>query len=110
MSERVKFYLDEHVHPAVANGLRLRGIDALTTHEADMLGATDGEHLSLALRENRAIFTQDDDFLRLSADGAGHAGIVYVRQITSVGYIVQGLTLIYQVLSPDDMKNRIEFL
>ena len=75
-----------------------------------MLGATDEEHLLLALREGRVIFTQDDDFLRLSAGGASHAGIAYVRQNTPIGYIVQGLTLIYQVFSFDEMKNRIEFL
>ena len=38
---KIKFYLDEHVNPAVADGLRRRGVDVLTTQEAGMLGASD---------------------------------------------------------------------
>jgi len=41
VASEVKFYLDEHVPPAVARGLRLRGIDVQTTQEARMLGAND---------------------------------------------------------------------
>lgn len=110
MSEPVKFYLDEHVHPAVAAGLRRRGVDVLTTQEASMLSATDEEHLVLAAREGRVIFTQDEDFLRLHARDESHGGIVYVRQRTPVGYIVRGLILIHEALSAEEMKNRVEFL
>lgn len=110
MSERIKVYLDEHVNLAIAAGLRRRDIDVLTTQEADMLGASDEEHLRLATSQSRVPFTQDDDFLRLHARSMEHAGIVYVRQHAPVGYIVRGLTLIYQVLTPDEMKNRLEFL
>lgn len=110
MSERVKFYLDEHVHPAVAAGLRRRGVDVLTTQEAEMRSATDVEHLALAARSGRVLFTQDDDFLRLHAGGEAHAGIVYVRQQTPIGQIVRGLLLIYQLVSAEEMQNRLEFL
>ena len=58
-------------------GLRQRGVDVLTVVEAGMLGASDEEHLKRALNEDRVIFTQDDDFLRLHAAGADHARIVY---------------------------------
>ena len=46
MSERVKFYLDEHVNPAVASGLRRRGVDVLTTQEAGMLSTSDEDYFS----------------------------------------------------------------
>ena len=75
-----------------------------------MLGATDEKHLELASQENRVIFTQDDDFLRLHASGLEHTGIVYARQQTTIGEIIRGLVLVYQILEPDDIKNRIEFL
>jgi len=39
----IRFLLDEHVHPAVASGLQLRGIDVLEAIEADLLGEPD-EH------------------------------------------------------------------
>lgn len=50
MSERVKFYLDENVNPAVAAGWRRRDVDVLTIQEAGMLGASDEAHLAMGSR------------------------------------------------------------
>lgn len=110
MSEKIKFYIDEHVPTAVTAGLRLREVDVLTTQEAGLLAASDEEHLALATDEERVLFTQDADFLRLHAEGISHAGIAYAHQQTPIGYIVRGLMLIYQVLEPRDMQNHVEFL
>lgn len=95
---------------AAIQGLRERGIDVLSVPEANMLGASDEEHLAFALAEGRVIFTQDADFLRLAAAGHEHAGIAYARQGTSVGDIIQGLMLIVQVLDAEEMKGKIEYL
>lgn len=110
MVKSISFYLDEHVPTAVAAGLNRRGVDVLTVQEAGTLGAEDETHLALAREQGRVIFTQDADFLRLHSAGTEHAGIVYVPQQTPIGYILRGLMLIYEVLEPDDMKNRVEFL
>ena len=110
MAEKIKFYMDEHVPSAVTKGLRLRGVDVLTAQEVGMLEADDEDHLALATDQGRVVFTQDADFLRLHAEGTSHAGIVYVRQQTPIGYIVRGLMLVYQVLEPEDMQNHVEFL
>ena len=110
MGRKVSFYTDEHVAKAVVHGLRQRGVDVLTVVEAGLLGAADDEHLARALAEGRVIFTQDDDFLRLHAAGAEHAGIAYAAQQTPVGEIIRGLMLIYHVLEADDLKGRVEFL
>ncbi len=110
MAEAIKFYMDEHVPRAVTEGLRRRGVDVLTAQEADMREADDEQHLALALRERRVIFTQDADFLRLHAAGRPHTGIVYAPQQTAVGRLVRGLMLIYDVLSPDDMPGHVEFV
>lgn len=32
--EQISFYLDEHIHRAVADGLRHRGVNVLTVQEA----------------------------------------------------------------------------
>jgi len=95
---------------AVANGLRQRGVDILTTQEAGMLGATDDEHLTFATHSDRVIFTQDRDFLRLHSQVIQHKGIVYASKQTSVGEIIRGLMLIYQVLDAGEMENKLEFL
>ena len=110
MKNRIRFYLDEHVSKAVAKGLERRGVDALTVVEAGLLGATDEAHLERARSEKRAIFTQDDDFLRLHAAGKEHAGIVYAHQGMAIGAIISGLMLIYQTLETDDMINHVEYL
>jgi predicted nuclease of predicted toxin-antitoxin system len=88
MAARIKFYTDEHIPKAVIRGLRARGMDVLTTKEAGMLGASDEEHLNLALLQGRVMFTHDTDFLILSARGLEHAGIVYVHQHSSIGEMI----------------------
>ena len=110
MSDPVKFYMDEHVHPAITRGLRLRGIDVLTAQEAQTLGATDEEHLSLAASSGKVLFTHDNDFLKLHAKGVTHAGIAFAHQRTSIGRIVRALTLIHEILTVEEMANRVEFL
>jgi predicted nuclease of predicted toxin-antitoxin system len=108
--ERIKFSIDEHVPRAVMVGLRRRGVDVLTTQEAKLAGAEDEEHLVFALREGRVFFTHDSDFLRLNATGRPHGGIVFASQQMSIGEIVRGLMLIYEVFSPDDLAGRVEYL
>ena len=110
MKDRIKFYLDEHVPKVIANGLKRRGVDALTVVEAGLLGATDEEHLKRAKSEKRIIFTQDDDFLRLHNAGNEHAGIVYAHQGKAIGALISGLMLIYQALETEDMINHVEYL
>lgn len=106
----IKFYLDAHVPTAVANGLRQRGVDVLTVAEAEMLGADDETHLRLATSQGRVMFTQDADFLRLHATNIPHTGLAYAAQPMSIGDIVRGLMLIYDLLDPTDIENRVEFL
>ena len=107
---KVRYYTDEHVSKAVIEGLRRRGIDVLSVPEGDMLSASDEEQLAFAFSQSRVIFTQDDDFLKLAAQGHEHAGIVYAHQRTPIGEIISGLTLIYSVLSAEEMVGNIEFL
>ena len=102
--------MDEHVPEVVTEGLRRRGVDVLTVQEAAIRAADDDQHLELATREGRVVFTQDADFLRLHAAGFPHRGIIYTPQHTSVKLILQGLMLIHDVLTPEDMANHVEFL
>ena len=110
MSEIVKYYTDEHVPTAVVAGLQRRSVDVLTTSEAKMLGASDEAQLAFATKQERVLFTQDDDFLRLHAAGVEHTGIVYVHQGVTIGHMVRGLHFIFQVLNANEMRNHVEFL
>lgn len=106
----IRFYCDEHVDPAIANALRKRGVDILTATEAAMLGVADEKHIQFAVSEKRAIFTQDTDFLRLHKAEDTHYGIVYAHRSAPIGKIIQGLLLIYQALTEEEIKNHVEYL
>jgi uncharacterized protein with PIN domain len=110
VADRIKFYMDEHIPSAVAEALRRRGIDVLRAQEAGMHPARDEEHLAIAAREGRVIFTQDADFLRLHRAGVTHSGIAYIPQHAPIGDMVFGLTLVYELITPEDMINHVEFL
>jgi hypothetical protein len=107
---KIRYYTDEHVSRAVIRGLRQRGIDVLSVPEANLLGASDEEHLAFARADGRVFFTHDDDFLRLAAAGVAHAGIVYAPRQTATGETIRGLMLIYQVLEAGDMRGKVEYL
>jgi predicted nuclease of predicted toxin-antitoxin system len=111
MSGTIRFHLDENVSNAIAIALRSRGIDVTTTSEEGLMAAPDEVQLEFALSQGRVIFTQDTDFLRLHADGVAHNGIVYCQQGTrSIGEIVRGLILIWELLEPEEMVGHVEFL
>ena len=107
----IRFHLDEHVDPAIATGLRARGIDVKTTIEAGLESASDEAQLRFALAEQRVLFTQDRDFLRMHAAGATHAGIAYcAQQKTSVGDIIRHLALMHDCLDEEEVAGQVEFL
>jgi len=110
MGGAIRYYLDEHIAGAIAEGLRRRGIEVLTLTEAEMLGATDEAHFAFAREKGRTIVIQDDDFLRLAAQADDHAGVVYLPQRRSIGETVRGLALIAGMLGAEGMRRHVEFL
>ena len=107
----MKFYLDEHIPKAVAEGLRRRGIDVLTVREAERLGDPDRKQLAFAAMKRRILVTFDDDFLALDAVGTPHLGIVFSQAgPRSVGELINSLVLIASVIEPEEMRNHIEFI
>ncbi len=111
MPRTIQFHLDEHCDPAIAGGLRGRGIDVTTTVDAGLLHARDEDHVAYGLAHGRVIFTQDKHFLQIHGTGTSHAGIAYCHQKTrTIGQIIDGLSLIWELLEPDEMASRVEFL
>lgn len=107
----IRFHLDEHIPASIAAGLRRRGIDVAISAESELLGADDATQLSFATASGRVLVTHDADFLRLHAGGVNHAGIAYCRQGTApIGQMLRHLILIYDLLTPEEMAGKIEFL
>ena len=108
--EQIKFYLDEHIHRAVAEGLRRRGVNVLTVQEAGKTGLSDRGQLAFALSEGRVMVTMDSDFLTLAVEGVSHAGIGYANPRRSIGELIRALMLLSDVLTPTEMTNQVEYL
>ena len=111
MAERIRFHLDEHIDPDVARALRQYGVDVTTTVEVGLRSASDRQQMDFARRENCVFVTQDADFLRMISDIQEHPGIVYCSKADrSMGEIIRTLILIYEVLTPEEITGRTEFI
>ena len=111
MADKIKFHLDENVRNAIAQGLRRRGIDVTTTPEQSLIGIADEAQLEFAVSQGRVIFTQDTDFLRINQSNRNHCGIVFCSQNNkSIGELIRGLVLVWELLEPIDMQGKVEFL
>ncbi len=111
MPTPLRFHLDEHVSPAVAEGLRRRGIDVTTTLDAGLAGALDADHLAFARQELRVLVTHDRDFPRWHATGIRHSGIAYCyQQKYSVGELVRVLLFLRDCLTAKEMEDTLEYL
>jgi hypothetical protein len=73
---------------------------------------TDEEQLAYAVQEEAAIFTHDDDFLRLAAEGQyEHYGIIYAhQQWYSLGECIRRLKALAEIHTREELKNRAIFL
>ena len=84
MMSEIRLYVDEDAaEHAVVQGLRARGVDVLTTAEADRLGSSDEEQLAFAIAQHRTIYTFNvGDFARLHTDyldqELDHTGIILI--------------------------------
>ena len=111
MPRTILFHLDENVDPRIAAGLRIHGIETTTTPEAGLLQADDLEQLAYIMLQGRVIVTQDPDFLRLHAAGHPHPGIAFYPSASrSIGKVIRGIRMIWELLEPAEIANRIEYL
>lgn len=111
MAKEIRFYFDVHIPRAVAMGLRRRGIDVVRAQEVGLADVTDEAHLAFALRERRVMVSQDADFIVLVEQGHSNCGLAYCEQGSrSIGEMISALVLIYEILSPDEMRGHIEYM
>ena len=111
MAERIRIHLDENINPAVAHGLRRRGVDVTTSQESGLLGMSDTEQLRFARSERRVIYTEDTDFLIYAARSIEHSGIAFSQKgMRTIGEIIDALELIVGVLTPEEMQGHVEYL
>lgn len=114
---QVRLYVDEDAgENAVVQGLRARGLDVLTTTEANRRGATDRDQLAFAIRQERTIYTFNvGDFARLHREhllqGIDHTGIIVLPdQRCSVGEKIRRVASFLSRVTAEEMINRMEYL
>lgn len=106
----IRYHLDEHIDPAICDGLRARGIDVTTPQGRGLLGATDEEQLSFAHKDGRVLVTRDQDFLRLHAAGVLHSGIVFWHsKRKSLGAVIRNLTVLWRTATAEELVGRVQF-
>lgn len=111
MADRIRFHLDENVNSAIAAALRRVGADVSTTASAGLIGQSDLEQFAFIQRENRVMVTHDDDFLKIVNVRNDHPGIAYCQKDKrSTGEIVEQVLLVYEVLTPEEMQGRVQYL
>lgn len=92
------------------HGRRARGIDASAAGDARRLGASDAALLAFGRAHGRVLITADADHLRLHAAGVRHAGFLFAPPDAAIGLLIGGAMLIAEVLTAEEMVNRVEFL
>ena len=110
MTDRIKFYMDEHVAKSVTEGLRRRGVDVVTVQELGLQAAEDQQHLQRAAQEGRVVV---DAGYGLSS-AARRQGLSWghcVRSSADTGsHMLRALMLVHDVLTAEDMIQNVEFL
>ena len=106
----LRLLLDEDISPRVAEGLRRRGVDAVSVHEVDRANRRigDADQLAFAVAAgcalvtyNRADYQALDALWRLEARAQAHAGILWLSERTvprrAVGELVRALEAVAAV-------------
>ena len=107
----IRYHLDEHMHPAVAEGLRQRGVDVTTTVAAGLTGASDEDQLAFGAAHGRVFVTRDRHFLALDSEGIAHAGIAFWHsKRRNVGQLVLDLVLLWRAATAEEIRGRVEYL
>lgn len=113
----VRLYIDEDAaEHAVVQGLRARGLDVLTTVDANRQGSSDADQLGFAVRSGRTIYTFNvADFARLHnaylSSSTDHCGIIVIPdQRCSIGEKVRRVAKFVRSVTEETMRNRMEYL
>jgi predicted nuclease of predicted toxin-antitoxin system len=90
---KLTFYFDENIQTALAEALKIRGIDVITTREAGNAGIEDIRQLAYAAEKGRSILSYNKrDFALIHYQwmriGRSHAGIVLSDQL-SIGVVLR---------------------
>jgi predicted nuclease of predicted toxin-antitoxin system len=113
----VRLYLDEDVHPDLADANRKAGFDCQNAIEAQMRGRTDEDQLEHAAAQGRCLLSFNvADFVGLAVewarDSKPHAGIVVTHQVGRkvFGKLLGRVLQFLNTTTADEMNNILRYL
>lgn len=114
---QIRLYLDEDAGQGdLIAALRLRSVDVTRAQESGLMGAADIAQLDWCRTHGRVLYTFNvGDFYDLHSQlvraEKNHLGVIIAPQQTySVGEQMRRLLRLIGSLTPEEMRNRIEFL
>ena len=107
-------YTDEDIANLIATLLRARGLDILTTIEAEMTGCSDEQQLAYAATQERCILTHNRvDYERLHLSyiqtGQQHSGIIVTPQ-NNAYEVTQRVGILLNTLTADEVFNQLLYV
>src|SRR5258708_35862521 len=111
----VALYMDVHVHAAVTEQLRRRGVDVVTAQDDGAIHLPDDQLLERSMTLGRVLFTHDIRFKVLAENwqrqGKPFAGLVWGHPMRlTIGRMVIDLELIAKASDPGDWQNVVDQL
>lgn len=110
----IELYLDEDVHVLVADLVRAKGFEAITTRDAGQLSSSDPQQLAYATNHQKTLVTHNRvDFERLAQEyfnqDKKHYGIILaVRHPPQE--IARRLLIILNNVTADEMENQVRYI
>ncbi len=111
----IRFYMDHHIPRAITAGLRMRGVDVLTSKEDATQQLSDSGLVDRATHLDRVLFTFDEDLLVEATNrqrlGKHFSGLVYAHfQDVSIGGCIRDLEIIAKAGEPTDLEMFVIYL
>ena len=103
------------MRPEITNGLRARGVDALTTQEDGNAETPDPLVLDRAGELGRIMYTEDRDFMREGVRrqraGIPFVSVIYAHALkVTIGKRIEDIHIMAECGSPEDVENTVWYL
>ncbi len=110
----LKIYLNENLSWRIARALREYGYDVISSFEAGMNEEEDPEQFAFAVKEQRAVVTNNfADFAAIHDEyqekNIKHFGVIFTTKC-SISVLIQRLREMMENVSQDQMINQIRWL
>jgi predicted nuclease of predicted toxin-antitoxin system len=107
----LRYFFDEHVKEAIADQLKLRGIDVLTAKDAERANQeiSDEDQLAFAAPQGRVLVTADRDFTVLAYARTPHEGVILLQREVEIGQYVEYLEAVSLIVEPEEIRDQLVY-